>query len=382
MVSEGGREVTPLLAKLYAEELVALSGRGEALENLPRSVPDLMLSYLNNLNRGRKEADPDDPTVHRAAAITAWECTRTTYRPGQGNKEDIRAALRTAELSEKLLAYLEDRLRVIRTIGPPKTHVQFVLDPLSEHLAGLRLVELYRNSEEKWRAFLHQAALMPGSLEAIKGFLLAVRDCCEAKGTEHGVPDFVAEELGKRAGLDLEILERVRMERRVQQLIQNLRSFVSKDRLYASGSLRAIGPAAEAAVPALIEALKDEDSNVRGSAADALGKIGPAAVPALIEALRDDDSDVRYTAAALARIGPAAEAAVPALIEALKHDDSIVRFNAAYALGKIGPAAEAAVPTLLEALKDYDSYVRSRAASAPGEHPNRRRAGSHRSPQG
>jgi len=36
---------------------------------------------------------------------------------------------------------------------------------------------------------------------AIQGFLLAVRDCCLAKGAEAKVPDFVAVELGKRAGL-------------------------------------------------------------------------------------------------------------------------------------------------------------------------------------
>lgn len=38
-------------------------------------------------------------------------------------------------------------------------------------------------------------------LKAIQGFLLAVRDCCQAKGTETKVPNFVTEELGKRAGL-------------------------------------------------------------------------------------------------------------------------------------------------------------------------------------
>ena len=395
MVSAGGREVTPLLAKLYAEQLVALSERGEALENLPASVPDLMLSYLNNLNRDRQEADPDDPTVHRAASITAWECLRKTYRPGQGKKEDIRAALRTVDLSEELPAYLEDRLRVIRTIEPAQTHVQFVMDPLSEYLAGLRLVELYGNSEEKWRGFLNRADLMPGSPEAIKGFLLAVRDCCEAKGAEHGVPDFVAEELGKRAGLDPEVVERAKLEGRVQQMIQNLRSFEARDRVYACNSLRAIGPTAAAAVLALIEALKDGNRGVRRSAADALGSIGPAteaAVPALFEALTDDDSDVRSNAAfALGRIGPPAEpalgealkdddrnvrlyaavalgrigpAAVPAFGEALTDDDSGVRRSAADALVNIGPAAEAAVPALCEALKHGDRHVRGRAADA------------------
>jgi len=63
----------------------------------------------------------------------------------------------------------------------------------------------------------------------------------------------------------------------------------------------------------LIEALKDGDSDVRGSAANALGKIGDkSAVPQLIEALNfdhstdffDDSTEVRRAAAeALGEIG-------------------------------------------------------------------------------
>jgi hypothetical protein len=38
-------------------------------------------------------------------------------------------------------------------------------------------------------------------VELIKGFLLAVRDCCLAKGKDAGVPDFVADELALKTGL-------------------------------------------------------------------------------------------------------------------------------------------------------------------------------------
>jgi len=62
------------------------------------------------------------------------------------------------------------------------------------------------------------------------------------------------------------------------------------------GELAELGPGA---APALSEALGDDNSRVRKSAAEALGGIGPAtkgAVPALIEALKDEDFDVRWTA--------------------------------------------------------------------------------------
>src|SRR5262245_20728759 len=98
---------------------------------------------------------------------------------------------------------------------------------------------------------------------------------------------------------------------------------------------------AEAAGPALLDALKDQDPEVRRSAAYALQElggvrlsVGSAAAPALIDALKDQDGQVRISAAeALNGIGVGAEAAVPALIDALK-DEYEVRRSAASALGR------------------------------------------------
>ncbi|MHC4200300.1 MAG: HEAT repeat domain-containing protein, partial [Planctomycetota bacterium] len=91
------------------------------------------------------------------------------------------------------------------------------------------------------------------------------------------------------------------------------------------------GAAAKEAIPALIEALKDTDYEVRMSAISDLSRVcGPAAVPTLLEALKDKESRVRKRAArALGRFGPAAKAAVPTLLEALKDKESRVRTSAA-----------------------------------------------------
>ena len=72
----------------------------------------------------------------------------------------------------------------------------------------------------------------------------------------------------------------------------------------------------------LINALKDEDSYVRWSAAEALGNIkSDTAVQPLINALKDEDSDVRWRAAeALGNIK--SDTAVQPLINALKDEDS------------------------------------------------------------
>jgi hypothetical protein len=85
-------------------------------------------------------------------------------------------------------------------------------------------------------------------------------------------------------------------------------------------------------------------------------------VPALIEALKDSDSDVRQAAAAtLVQVG---REAVAPLVEVLKDKDRQTRANAAYVLGQIGSPAQEAVPILAKGLKDEDREVRRRVAFA------------------
>src|SRR4051794_20348249 len=52
----------------------------------------------------------------------------------------------------------------------------------------------------------------------------------------------------------------------------------------------------------------------------------------------------RQAAYALSQMGPEAKPAVPALTEALKDEEGEVRMLAAEALGRIGPGAAAAIP--------------------------------------
>src|ERR1700730_16453617 len=115
----------------------------------------------------------------------------------------------------------------------------------------------------------------------------------------------------------------------------------------APGKHREITRFSADAIPALIEALADEDAWARDWASTALGKIGKAAVPALLEALKDGQARGQAPRA-LGEIGAPAAAATPALTEFLKGEDLALQLVAAEALGKIGPSAQAAVPALLE----------------------------------
>src|SRR5262249_56043972 len=110
-------------------------------------------------------------------------------------------------------------------------------------------------------------------------------------------------------------------------------------------------------VGVVTEILGDPDGCVRARAAWWLGQHGPragAGVPALLEALADEDGSVGVAAAeALWRIARH-QAALPALIAALGDPSGLARCRAAEALGRIGADAGAAVPALVEALREEE----------------------------
>ena len=208
------RECTVLLAKLYAEQMIASKERatGEAAEiasegadaELPETIPDLMLQYLNELNR--KEPELDDRSVHAAAKKIAWECLRQTFRPSPASAEAVLQTLGGNSEAEARLGYMEKKLHLVQCIGAGRDRVKFSLDPLAEYLAGLYILEDNGDSEQRWQEFLAQVDGAPGAPGAINGFLLAVRDCCLAKASEAGIPSAAAgrlrsfaEELGRRS---------------------------------------------------------------------------------------------------------------------------------------------------------------------------------------
>jgi HEAT repeat protein len=152
----------------------------------------------------------------------------------------------------------------------------------------------------------------------------------------------------------------------VAALIRMLRSSEPTKHWGAAMTLSHLIPPAPAAVPLLIEALKDDTQAVRFSAAVALGRYeGPergAALAALLDALRDEDEWVRCMAArSLARSRAGAQRAVPTLVKFLGSEDPNLRREAAEVLGAFGLGASSAVPVLLEARHDPVELVRNAA---------------------
>jgi hypothetical protein len=90
------------------------------------------------------------------------------------------------------------------------------------------------------------------------------------------------------------------------------------------------------------------------------------AVPQLVALFEHDPSPVPQMTipAILSDMGPAAEAAVPAMLRGMTHTNAVVRNNAIYALRKINADPKLVVPELIKSLKDPDIMVRAQAIRA------------------
>jgi hypothetical protein len=196
----GARDITVLLAKLYAEEMISAK-KGIPAADLPDTIPALVLRYLNELNRGVAEDRQYDRIVHRTAKLVAWVCLRKTFRPDTATYEEVLEAL-ADDRADDHLKYLQDRLRLVLPVPPAKDRVRLILDPLAEYLAAFQVVEMNAEDEEAWRQFIAEADGKQGAPQTISGFLMAIRDCCLSEGKDLQIPAFVVPELSKRTGLE------------------------------------------------------------------------------------------------------------------------------------------------------------------------------------
>jgi HEAT repeat protein len=151
----------------------------------------------------------------------------------------------------------------------------------------------------------------------------------------------------------------------VPLLLKDFQEGEDQIRLEAADALARLGPAAQTAAPALVEALHDRAATQ--AAAQALQGIGAAAAPSLAKLLKDPHVDFRRGGISLlARLGRGAKAALPSVLEALSDEDSEVRAGAASLIEHIGTDAADAVPALSANLQANQRAVRYPSVSALG----------------
>ena len=191
----GNRPITVLLAKQYVKLMIdrKMGFSGE----MPENVPDLMLAYLNHLNRplpGVSSPVVDQRDVHHAAKTIAWECVREALHSASAPYASISDKFGDETIGTQMITYLNEDLRLLQITGAGLDRVSFTLDPLAEYLAAIYLLEANKSEEDPWRKFLAKAAATVSSGSS-SGFLRALRDCCVSKGADNQVPSFVVDEL-------------------------------------------------------------------------------------------------------------------------------------------------------------------------------------------
>ena len=158
----------------------------------------------------------------------------------------------------------------------------------------------------------------------------------------------------------------------IDDLIFSLRKDEShKVRMEIIRALERIGGQANKTVPALIEALGDQNWEIRWAAAGALtsfGKKSAMAVPELVGLLRDREDYVRNAAlSTLGKMGPISVAAMmDEVVKPLDYseDQLYMRIICIRSLGALGAKAMVSVPLLIKNSKHEDINVRLEAVIA------------------
>ena len=125
-------------------------------------------------------------------------------------------------------------------------------------------------------------------------------------------------------------------------------------------ALAKMGQDAQAAIPALLKAMRAEKRfQVQKQLFQALTLVGSRDLPGFLKAVREVDKEGRWaTPYLLGQFGPQAEDAVKPLIQLLRDPDPGKRLASALALGKLGLLSDQSVPALLKAIDDPIPQVR------------------------
>lgn len=160
-------------------------------------------------------------------------------------------------------------------------------------------------------------------------------------------------------------------EERKQHIVEHLAPVLERPdpfaRKWAAISLALIGPAAQGAIPQLLNRVSDHETDVAQAARVALTEIGapdPGQLPRLLQSLEDPNESVSCEAAgSIAKLGPAAEPALPRLSAFVSEERPLSNClaDALAALGDFHPAIE---PELGVLLSTPSATVRTNAAMA------------------
>jgi HEAT repeat protein len=235
--------------------------------------------------------------------------------------------------------------------------------PVAESAAPMLVEILNDDAEDEFpriAAIETLGRIGPQRAEVLPALIGVIRPVLESPEVEEHSPEL------QRAVAAVEMMELFggNAASAVPVLIQAARSRSMLLRRSAANTLGMIGPAADPAIPTLVDLLLfDESEEVRDLAARALGRIGSASEPPLGQLLTDQDIGVRVRAAqAFGEMTAIEPVSQEALQTAAELDDPTVAVAALTALWKSTGQGELVIPGTLQLLAHPDREVRVRAA--------------------
>ncbi len=170
----GDRDITVLLAKMYADQLVMASDNLD-VDGMATNLPDLMLNYVAELNRNRTDTDPSNIEIIADIKIIAWMCLKKTGRARPVARADILDAIGPDE-GEARLKYIQKKLLLLHAPDPSELQLTFVLHPVAEYFAAMSLFG-DPDSDHQYAGVTAFLDDLPSPADKIEGFLLSIRDC-------------------------------------------------------------------------------------------------------------------------------------------------------------------------------------------------------------
>jgi beta-lactamase regulating signal transducer with metallopeptidase domain/protein involved in polysaccharide export with SLBB domain/HEAT repeat protein len=330
-------------------------------EEATRAILEITKVYLSQVitdyaNSPFLELDEGDSSVIEA-------CMEALKKIGQPTVKLLRKDLKTAEKLDRLAALL-----VFIDIGPKsESDIKNVTDMIKDRDPDIRAcaIRFFRMNDT------HDKFAIAALIDAIKDKDRRVRA--------------IAIETLSNSDIALERIRETSPDKK--ELVSVLTQAIEDNdsRSEAIRIIEVIGPQAKSAVPALIQAFKDDRplskkeisrwgdaagivrKDEQGQIIRALATLQPdskSVVPFLIEALKTENHDAREKVILfLGKIGPDAKDAVPALIKELKEDKRFT-MDIVHTLASIGPGAKEAVPALSELLQSRNPELEKATAEA------------------
>ena len=187
-------EVTPLLIKLFVLTAITFVQNKRNLEELPLSIPETMLDYLRQVNPQDEETPNRIPNARmiESACVLGWCCLKATYAPKDFYRDEAETMLEEegfqSEGGDLIQRLIDNGVLEPKDVGGTRM-LAFALDPLSEYVAALYWIDKLRGNELAWVRWIEELKAFEGSLEDIRGFLVAMEDCVTAYRDTHNIPD-------------------------------------------------------------------------------------------------------------------------------------------------------------------------------------------------